>query len=145
MLNNIHLLGKSAGQTLFGLLVSRQYEVPSIDVSALVRGIVSFPTMYREWWVKLLRNDPAHVVIESMLLVSILYMFYINNRYSSKTKSFLTKEKLTEQETQELLTDWRNSGRAGLVPPKTTGSNDGKKTDTASLALNMIVVKSDGA
>lgn len=58
-------------------------------------------------------NDPVHVLVETTLIVSILYMFVSARKKDWKAYQ---KEKLTKAEEDELLREWRNN-RAPLAPP----------------------------
>ena len=58
----------------------------------------------------MLQDDPIHVLIETALLVTLLYLFFYRKKEDWSNKM---KQKLTEDEIEELLKDWKDRGRYG--------------------------------
>jgi len=124
LLPRVYTLGFRSGQALqqffktwqgeegdtFGLSNRLWFQIQkhAPKVWAMVK---QFPLWYRTWWMDLLRNDPVHVFVETTLLLSVLYMFV------SRTQDWResTKDKLTKQEEDELIREWREKGRTPLV------------------------------
>ena len=75
--------------------------------------ITSLPVWYKTWWMDLLRNDPVHLFVETTLLLSVLYMFVTRTKDYSESK----KDKLTKQEEDDLIHEWRDKTRAPLASP----------------------------
>lgn len=88
------------------------------EAPAIWSMITSFPVWYRTWWMDLLKNDPVHLFVETTLLLSVLYMFLSRTADWKESK----KDKLTKQEEDELINEWRERGRGPLVSPSTGGA-----------------------
>ena len=95
-------------------------------------AVTSFPVWYRTWWMELLRNDPVHVFVETTLILAVLYMFLSRSKDWKETK----KDKLTQQEEDDLIKEWREKGRAPLVA--STGTPAAAK-DVPSFVVHKIV------
>ena len=80
--------------------------------------ITSFPVWYKTWWMELLRNDPVHLFVETTLLLSVVYMFVTRTKDYSESK----QDKLTTQEEDDLIHEWRNKTRAPLASPASDNS-----------------------
>lgn len=68
---------------------------------------------YKKWWISLFCNDPTHVCIETFLIAFLLYM--VVGRKTNDWRK-LIKNKLTEEEKEELLSEWKVRERLPLVP-----------------------------
>ena len=88
--------------------------------------IFALPEQYRSWWIALIREDPVHVIIETVLIAFVVYML-VWRRYSQRAGE--KREKLTDAERAELLREWKETGRAGLVPStdSVNGNNDARR------------------
>jgi serine palmitoyltransferase len=100
-----------------------------------IEFIKSIPWMYKDWWLGLVANDPLHVVVETVLLASIIYMIAARNTEGYKHQT----EKLTEKEQQELLSEWKRS-RAPLAAP----NSEDESSDETAAAQQIIVHKQQG-
>jgi hypothetical protein len=69
------------------------------------------PTIYGHWWLSLVKNDPIHVLVETTLILSILYILFARSKDWKETEEFLSA---TEEE--ELLLEWKLHGRVPLTP-----------------------------
>ena len=65
--------------------------------------IVHGPHYYYEWWIKLLNENPYHVIVESGLILFIIWLMFIR-RTVDPTKE--TKSKLTQKEIDWLIDTW---------------------------------------
>jgi serine palmitoyltransferase len=134
ILPNVYVLGYKAGQALSSL-VHDESKLPS--PRQVVTAVASFPVWYNEWWWNLLQNDPVHVLVETTLLAAIVY-FLVSRR--SQDWRELQREKLTAQEEEELLQEWKAHGRKPLAPAR-----DGNNNTTSDRTNSTIVVhKSNG-
>jgi Aminotransferase class I and II len=131
LLPRVYTLGFRAGQTLHGIYttwLTAQQHGDTVTYSnklwfsiqqeapAMWSAITSFPLWYRTWWMDLLRNDPVHVVVETTLILAVLYMFFSRTKDWKESK----KDKLTIQEEDDLIKEWREKGRAPLVASRGT-------------------------
>lgn len=130
-LPRVHSLGFRSGQALqqflkacqgeegdtFGLSNRLWFQIKkqAPEVWAMVK---QFPLWYSTWWMDLLRNDPVHVFVETTLLLSVLYMFLSRTQDWQESK----KDKLTKQEEDELIKEWKENGRAPLVSKASAGA-----------------------
>ena len=46
----------------------------SADLGGLSHLLFAMPQQYRSWWIALIREDPVHVVIETVLIAFVVYM-----------------------------------------------------------------------
>ena len=109
LLPNVYNLGHSAGQVIRSIIIN--HTLP--DPNEIANHLVNLPSLYKAWWLNLVTNDPIHVLIETTLIASILYMVIW------KRKDWREDHKegtLSCKEQEELLIEWRDRGRAGLVP-----------------------------
>ncbi len=84
-----------------------------VTLSEVADALTSFPVLYKEWWLNLVANDPIHVLVETTLIIAIVY-FLVSR--SKDWKASDEKEKLTAKEENELLYDWKQNIRAPLAP-----------------------------
>ena len=82
--------------------------------------VKQFPLMYKTWWLNLVENDPLHVFVETTLLISIVYMILSRNTEGYKTNNKQSADRLTPQEQEELLWEWKHKLRAPLAPPSSS-------------------------
>lgn len=111
ILPHVYTLGFKFGQFIAG--VDFESFQPSISL------LTSFPAWYKEWWLKLVRDDPVHVLVETTLVAAILYFLLSRRR---KTWKDVQKDKLTFQEEEELLREWKNQ-RQPIVPVESDSEN----------------------
>ena len=86
-------------------------------VSEIWDFIKQFPIMYKTWWLNLVENDPLHVFVETTLLISIVYMILSRNTEGYKNQNNKDADRLTLQEQEELLWEWKHKLRSPLAPP----------------------------
>eukprot|EP00527_Entomoneis_sp_CCMP2396_P004946 CAMPEP_0198142298 /NCGR_PEP_ID=MMETSP1443-20131203/5120_1 /TAXON_ID=186043 /ORGANISM="Entomoneis sp., Strain CCMP2396" /LENGTH=533 /DNA_ID=CAMNT_0043805269 /DNA_START=120 /DNA_END=1718 /DNA_ORIENTATION=- len=113
---NIYFLGFKSGQALQYLST---VSVSSFDLDQVLHVIYEFPALYGNWWLNLVNNDPIHVLVETTLVVSILYILFNRSKDWKETEEFLS-----EKEEQELVTEWKYHGRAPLTPASPSSSNE---------------------
>jgi len=144
---NVYFLGQKAGESVASLLQSQ--ESPTItdggNASALFPTlqtlwllIKSFPLTYKQWWLNLVANDPVHVAVETTLIVSIVYILVSR---SNDWKEVQARDKLTDQEQDELVREWKLTGRAPLVPSETnntTGSSMQQQEEPNDVVVHKI-------
>ena len=65
--------------------------------------IIHGPQYYYSWWIKLLNENPYHVIVESGLILFIIWLMFIR-RTVDPTKE--TKSKLTQKEIDWLVDTW---------------------------------------
>jgi len=130
LLPRVYSLGFRAGQALqhfcgtwqgeegdtFGLSNRLWFQIQE-QAPEIWEMIKNFPLWYRTWWMDLLRNDPVHLLVETTLLLSVLYMFLSRTQDWRESK----KDKLTKQEEDELIREWKEKGRVPLVCPSSGG------------------------
>jgi serine palmitoyltransferase len=135
----VYELGFRVGQSVSGLWYHG-------DTSALPSGmqvfqlVKEFPGLYKDWWIQLVVKDPLHVLVETTLLISIIYMVV-----SRTTEGYTEgKDKLTTHEEDELLQEWKHKTRAPLAPSTTEDTFHTHANATASPMSSIIVHQQDG-
>lgn len=105
----VYNLGFKAGSLVAELVyLQRRVTLPEI-----ADAFTSFPVLYKDWWLNLVANDPIHVLVETTLIIAIVY-FLVSR--SKDWKASDEKEKLTPKEENELLNDWKQNVRVPLAP-----------------------------
>jgi serine palmitoyltransferase len=113
--------------------------------------IVSFPVWYREWWWNLVQNDPMHVLVETTLLLAIVY-FLVSRRGLPNYKESLHKssrfDQLTTQEEDELIQQWKLRERQPLTPSVVANGNtnslNGSNVNNNTYYRPVVIHKSNG-
>jgi len=104
----VYGLGLKAGQACHKLW-NKSDALPSARQT--LEFLKDFPAMYSDWWWNLVVNDPLYVAVETILLLSIIYIMASRSTEGYKKD----KEKLCTKETEELLADFKRT-RAPLAP-----------------------------
>ena len=68
--------------------------------------IINFPILYRNWWLNLYHESPQHILIETSLLVFIIWLLFIR-RTVDPTKINKKNEKLSNKEVDWLIETWK--------------------------------------
>jgi len=111
---NAFLVGRAAGKSLQNSLVSLGYDLSSNSwIKTLLLNALKLPGQYRHWWFALLIRDPVHVFIETVLITFVVYLIIMRKKSDWRAQF---KDKLNEDETEELLKEWKERGRAPLQP-----------------------------
>jgi serine palmitoyltransferase len=67
--------------------------------------ISRLPGMYQEWWLNLYHESPQHIVIETGLLLFIIWLLFIRRTVDpNQTKK---NEKLSSKEVEWLIDTWK--------------------------------------
>lgn len=88
------------GNELFEILVWGYQTSRKIDVSDLIRNA---PQYYKEWLQGLLADAPQHILIETGLILFIIWLMFIRRTVDPSKAS---KTKLTARESEELIDSW---------------------------------------
>ena len=105
----------SSISSISGSSTQEQLELLQQLPRQLYTMIITFPVWYSEWWWNLVQNDPTHVLVETMLLLSILY-FIFSRRGMKSYKDQVDVDRLTSQEEDELIVQWIRHERQPLTP-----------------------------
>lgn len=105
------------------------YQLLMECVWACLNSLQRFPGLYYTWWWNLVLKDPLHVAIESIMLISVVYMMLSRSTEGYKDSS---KDKLTVREQEDLLWEWKHNTRGPLAPKK----KGGNKTSTTVTTKN---------
>jgi|EP00945_MAST-04E_sp_MAST-4E-sp1_P005876 serine palmitoyltransferase len=91
------------------------------SVDALIRFVdtnLPFMSQYVTWWMTQYRTNPAHVVMETVLFVFILYVYF--KRPSARKVG----KGLSQKEVQELLDEWHPEPLVNHPGPATETTHD---------------------
>ena len=78
----------------------------------MMTDFLFFVNMYKDWWMKLYYESPQHIIIETGLLMFIVWLMFIRKTVDPTRES--KNNKLTEKEIQWLVDTWTPEP---LVPP----------------------------
>jgi len=110
------------------IAVLTDYRLVADSVEAGVRCVMRFPGLYKTWWWNLVTKDPLHVAIETIMLISIVYMMLSRSTEGYKDSS---KDKLSPREQEDLLWEWKHQTREPLAPVRGVEKKD-KKEESAN-------------
>ncbi|KAL9178616.1 hypothetical protein ACHAXT_001954 [Thalassiosira profunda] len=139
---NVFDLGVGAGRMVHRLALSTNglsatclptlgnFDASSV-LSSIVDAATSLPNRYRLWWLNLLRSDPLHVLVETLLIVMCIFLIALQRRADWRFAQERKKGAPTDAEVEELLREWKanrkplgkgGEGRVGAsaegAPPK---------------------------
>lgn len=76
----------------------------SVTMASIMDAIRLLANMYMEWWMNLYHESPQHIIIETGLMIFIIWLMFIRKTVDPTSESKNTK--LSEKETQWLLDTW---------------------------------------
>ncbi len=89
---------------LFNLVVSTFETLRSITWEQSLDFVAHAPQNYEKWWTQLLKEAPQHIVIETCLILFIIWLLFI--RKTVDPKKATDSEKLSQKEIEWLLETW---------------------------------------
>jgi serine palmitoyltransferase len=89
---------------LFNLVVSTVEAYRHITWDNVVNFVANAPQNYEKWWTQLLKEAPQHIVIETCLILFIVWLLFIRKTVDPKKAS--DSEKLSAKEIEWLLETW---------------------------------------
>jgi 7-keto-8-aminopelargonate synthetase-like enzyme len=98
-------------------------------VRACIGCVMRFPGLYKTWWWNMVAKDPLHVAIETIMLMSVVYMMMSRSTEGYKDSS---KDKLTLREQEDLLWDWKHKTRGPLAPSRKRNKKGGNETNNTT-------------
>lgn len=117
---------KTAVNPLFESFVSLINFCKDFDPNKAWDLLIHFPGNYEVWWTTLLKESPQHVLIETSLIIFIVWLLFI--RRTVDPKKISKTEKLSKKEIDWLLDSWQPEP---LAPPL----NDTNKKLLSSLKV----------
>lgn len=100
---------------LFDIIVGVYRTSKTVTIDRISDLLLHGPNYYSEWWISLLRESPEHLVIETGLMIFILWIIFVRRTVDpSKTSK---NPKLTKKEEQWLVDTWQPDP---LVPKLTS-------------------------
>ena len=161
----VHRLGFQAGQAVFNFLYNIDAAMDKNNISGAtvlefltdtellleslrygIRCVLRFPGLYKTWWWNLVAKDPLHVAIETIMLLSVVYMMLSRSTEGYKDSS---KDKLSLREQEDLLWEWKHKTRTPLAPSlkqnnKNSESNSTKENSEDDDDYQIVVQKQEG-
>lgn len=139
--NNVYKFGYNAAlfvRTLLSTCNEYIFEKEKVAISEIVWYVAKFPSRYKKWWIQLLEDDPLHVVIETILIVFVVYIVLIKRwkddwRENSSSNGEVA---LSEKEKEDLVREWKP---APLAPELT------KEEEEEEQQNKIIISKVDGS
>jgi serine palmitoyltransferase len=153
---NIYNLGRVTGQTLRKLEYGGPIEFINAVIESVLAKIESTPDLfsllskaliqYKTWWLNLVKTDPIHVLIETLLISFLAYLLFYQKKKDYRTKM---KDRLSDNEIQALLADWKETGRVALSSDgdRMNGGSSGgaKKERNKSPMEDVVIEKMEGS
>jgi len=100
------------------------------DLKSLPQNALS---NYYQWWLKMYNESPGHVVVETFLIVILLYVLIFSKTKEAAGKGGKSNLGLSEKEIDELVKDWKPE------PLGETGTDDESEVDEEELVLEKKV------
>lgn len=135
--DNVYSFGHRFGRFLYLLHTDVNNYLPRWkDFQSL--SLTGLFLRYKAWWFDLVVQDPIHVLVETLLLGFLIYLLMSNWQKEKRTKM---KDRLTDQEIDLLLKEWKEHGRVPLEDPGALGAKTGVAGGNASsLFMDRIIV-----
>jgi serine palmitoyltransferase len=92
------------GNPLYDSILQAYEVVKSTNYSQVQDLVWNGPIYYREWWTNLYREAPVHVIIETSLIVFILWLTFFRRTVDPQKTS--KNPKLSKAETEMLIREW---------------------------------------
>ena len=89
------------------------------DIDAVQGHIMQLPLLYKEWWLTLYHESPQHIIIETGLLLFIIWLMFIRRTVDPTREA--KNEKLSNKEIEWLIDTWEPEP---LGPPLDKRSKD---------------------
>lgn len=90
---------------LFQLILNLSQAYKTVTPDQIYDLIINSPKYYPIWWKNLLQEAPEHVLIETSLIIFIIWLLFIRKTVDPKKNS--KPEKLSEKEIDWLLETWQ--------------------------------------
>lgn len=113
----VYTFGHDTGLTVHNFL-STSHQIKNLRtlyqtlINTTPKDIPSTLSYYYELWLHLVHEDPVHVLIETLLLSFLIYMFLMRNKEKYRKKM---QDRLTDAEIESLLKEWKERGRVSLT------------------------------
>ena len=88
---------------------------------------LEYLNIYTTWWITQYETNPIHVILETLLIIFIIYVYF--KRPSAK------KSQLSEHEINDLIEEWVPEP---LVPDDSNNSNDNNNSSNTAMIANDI-------
>lgn len=108
--------------------------VLALDISGIVELLKGLPSAYSEYWWSLYDESPRHVVVETCLIVYIVYILLFKKSYDPKAQN----TKLSNKEIDELVREWTPDP---LTKPLTAEQKEDAKLTTTIESIDGVYVK----
>ena len=118
-----------ASNPLYNEFINLRNSLRDFNVNEIYDLLSNAPKYYVSWWMHLYRESPHHIVIETSLVLFIIWLFFIRRTVDPKKTARI--EKLTKKEEEWLLETWEPEP---LIPV------DSKKSSTFRYKLDDIPV-----
>lgn len=90
---------------LFEVLVEGFRSLKHLKAEDVWNLIINFPRNYEIWWGTLFREAPQHILIETTLIIFIIWLVFIRRTVDPKKTN--EKEKLSQREIDWLIETWQ--------------------------------------
>ena len=74
------------------------------DVDMIRSFVISLPYRYKDWWLAVYRESPTHVVVETALVVFVLWLLFIRRTVDPVKTSDV--DRFTDKEVAWLVETW---------------------------------------
>ena len=88
---------------VYEILVWVHEILSGLTVDGVIHAIKNAPTTYYFWWHDLIKSAPQHILIETTLIVFIIWLMFIRRTVDPKKAAF---NKLSDKEVDWLVDSW---------------------------------------
>jgi len=82
-------------------------EIGHLDYGKAVTFVEGAPARYYQWWLKMVEESPGHVIVETLLIILLVYVLIFNKTGEAAGKGGKSALELTEKEIDGLVAEWK--------------------------------------
>ena len=83
-------------------------------LASALDALLTLPGRYKTWWLDLLRSDPLHVLVETLLIVMCVTLVVLQRRADWRFSQERERFRPTDEEEEELISEWKSEKRKPL-------------------------------
>jgi hypothetical protein len=107
-----------SNNTLYDSVISLIQILKTTSFDDLKYIVLNAPTLYKDWWLGLYRDAPHHIIVETLLVMFIIWLIFIRKTIDPVRES--KNKSLSKKEEEWLISTWNPQP---LVEPENQRTN----------------------